>query len=118
MKWRRNHRAVGEAHEQNARKYLERQGLSFVTANFHCRGGEIDLVMRDKDTWVFVEVKYRQSDHFGGSISAVNGQKAAKLVHSVRVYLQQHKMNENVTPCRIDVVAITGDQYEWIQNAI
>ncbi|RCU49873.1 MULTISPECIES: YraN family protein [Corallincola] len=118
MKWLLSHRAIGEAYEQRARAYLERHQLKFVTANFHCRGGEIDLVMREDNTWVFVEVKYRKSGSHGGALAAIDEKKIHRLRHTVQLFLQQKGLDESLTPCRIDVVAITGDQYEWIRNAI
>jgi putative endonuclease len=115
---RNNRRAEGEHYEALARQYLERHGLKFVAANFLCRGGEIDLIMREGAVWVFVEVKYRRTAAFGGALAAVNQRKIARLRHSVLIFLQKNGLDESLTPCRIDVVAITGDQYEWIRNAI
>ena len=58
-------RAKGAGYELQARRYLERAGLTFFAANVTLRGGELDLIMRDGQTWVFVEVRYRRSDAFG-----------------------------------------------------
>lgn len=64
-----NQRATGAGYELLARRYLERAGLTFCAANVALRGGELDLIMRDGQTWVFVEVRYRRNDTFGGARS-------------------------------------------------
>ena len=109
-------RARGQAAEAQARAYLERRGLAWVEGNYHCRGGEIDLVMRDGDTLVFVEVRYRRGDRFGGALASIDRRKQARLLHAAAHYLQRRAVR---APARIDVVALDGDgRIEWIQNAI
>ncbi len=114
-------RQTGILTEQKAKQYLLAQGLSFVEQNVHCRQGEIDLIMKDGDTLVFVEVKYRKSNHFGGAISAVSATKQHKIKHCVAFYLHKVNLNEYNTPCRFDVVALEGDinqpQITWLKNA-
>ena len=110
---------LGQLYEQLAMTYLQRQGLQLVQQNYQCKAGEIDLVMRDSTTLVFVEVKYRASTAFGGAIAAVTAAKQQKLLRASRWYLQQHKLSD--TACRLDVLAIEGQppyQYQWIKNAI
>lgn len=111
----------GSCAESFAIQYLCDQGLSFISKNFHTRKGEIDLIMKDGDIFVFVEVKYRKSDNFGGAISAIPQSKQLKIKHSITFYLHQAGLNEYNTPCRIDVVALVGDitqpQVTWIKNA-
>ena len=72
-------RSCGDQYEAFARRYLEREGLTFVAANVACRTGEIDLIMRDQQTWVFVEVRYRRNANFGGAAESVtrNASKTA-----------------------------------------
>ena len=107
--------------EQLAARFLAKQGLLLQTANFHNRGGEIDLVMTDTDTWVFVEVKYRRSNSFGGAISAISPQKQQKIKQCAAFYLQQAGLNEYNTSCRFDVIALQGDitnpEITWLKNA-
>ena len=74
-----NSKSTGQVTEQLAADYLAKQGLSLQSANFHNRAGEIDLVMTETDTWVFVEVKYRRNNNFGGAISAVQFKNSKKL---------------------------------------
>ncbi|WP_028116216.1 YraN family protein [Ferrimonas senticii] len=108
-------RAKGQAYEQQARRFLERQQLRFIAANCQCRFGELDLVMQDQQHLVFVEVKYRQQQHFGGALAAITASKQRKLRQCAHWYLQQHGSLEQ--PCRFDVIAIEGDNINWIQNA-
>jgi len=114
-------RATGNITEQFAKKYLIQQGLTFVDKNIHCRQGEIDLIMQDGNTLVFVEVKYRKNNHFGGAISAVSVTKQNKIRHCATFYLHKMKLNEYNTPCRFDVMALEGDinqpQINWLKNA-
>lgn len=111
----------GQITEQFAERYLSARGLKLLDKNYHCRQGEIDLIMKDKNTYVFIEVKYRQSNHFGGAIAAVSANKQQKIKHCVTFYLQQSGLNEYNTPCRIDVVALQGDinnpEVTWLANA-
>ncbi len=111
----------GKATEAFAKQYLLQQGLHFIDQNVHCRRGEIDLVMKDGHTFVFVEVKYRKSSAFGGAISAVSPSKQNKIKHCVAFFLHKINLNEYNTPCRFDVIALEGDinqpQVTWLKNA-
>ena len=113
--------ARGRVTEDFAEKYLIDQGLTPVDRNIHCRQGEIDLVMRDDDIIVFVEVKYRKNNNFGGAIEAVSIAKQNKIRHCVAFFFQQANLNEYNTPCRFDVIALEGDinqpQVTWLKNA-
>lgn len=110
---------LGQLYEQLALAYLQQQGLQLLQQNYQCKAGEIDLVMRERDSLVFVEVKYRASTAFGGAVAAVTRAKQQKLLRASRWYLQQHKATDQ--PCRVDVLTIEGQppyQYNWIKNAI
>jgi putative endonuclease len=108
--------------EQFAKEYLQQKGLVFIANNFHCRRGELDLIMRDGDTLVFVEVKYRKDSHFGGAIEAITPSKIKKINQSIVFYLHQAGLNEYNTPCRIDVITLQGNinhpHVNWLKNAI
>lgn len=112
--------AIGAQAEQRARAWLEAEGLVFIAANwrahFHKQAGEIDLVMRDRDTLVFVEVRKRARRDFGGAAASVDGIKQMKLVRAARAYLAA-RVRGPEPPCRFDVVAIEGDRIEWIRDA-
>jgi putative endonuclease len=111
----------GKATEAFAQQYLTQQGLLFIDKNVHCRKGEIDLIMKDGDTLVFVEVKYRKNNDYGGAISAISQSKQQKIKHCVAFFLHKANLNEYNTPCRFDVIALEGDinqpQVTWLKNA-
>ncbi|WP_081180056.1 YraN family protein [Colwellia sp. PAMC 21821] len=112
---------TGKNSEQLAAHYLTQHGLLLQTCNFQNRRGEIDLIMTENDTWVFVEVKYRKNSHFGGAIAAVSIKKQQKIKQCAAFYLQQAGLNEYNTPCRFDVIAMQGDinnpEITWLKNA-
>jgi len=87
-----------------------------VAQNCHGRFGELDLIMRDGQTLVFVEVRYRRSSRFGGAVASVDARKQRKLIATALGYLQQHPHDG---PCRFDVVGISGSAngVEWLKNA-
>lgn len=113
----RSARNCGDQYEAFARRYLENAGLIFVAANVACRAGEIDLIMRDQQTWVFVEVRYRRNAHFGGAAASVTYQKQQRLLRAASFWLVQHNASFDTSPCRFDVLAITGSQIEWLRDA-
>ena len=112
---------IGKQAEDIAKAFLLEQGLTFVTANFHSRQGEIDLVMRDQQAWIFVEVKYRKNMLFGGAILAISAKKQEKIRQCTTFYLQKCGLNEYNTPCRFDAVLIDGNinnpTINWLKNA-
>ena len=112
------HLLTGQYAEEQARTHLERQGLRLLERNYRCRQGEIDLIMRDGEALVFIEVRYRKSAAFGSAIETVTAQKQRRLLATARHYLQANRAS---SPCRFDVVGITGQspgtQIEWIKDA-
>ena len=99
---------VGARFEQSALEHLERAGLKLVQRNFRTRFGELDLIMRDADTLVFVEVRYRRDARFGGGAASVGPDKRAKLVRAAQGFLQSQPRFAS-SPCRFDVVAFDGE---------
>ena len=106
--------------EDIAAEFLQRQGLELLVTNYRNRTGEIDLIMIDDQTLVFVEVKQRRDGQFGRPEESVGMAKQAKLRRTAASYLQRHDRSQS-WPCRFDVVAITGSPHapvcRWIQNA-
>ncbi len=98
------HLQVGQLGETAARKHLKRQGLKFLTANFRTDRGEIDLVMRDGDCLVFVEVKTRSSEQWGRPADAVDGERRRRLTRAGLDYLRLLK-NPRVK-VRFDIVEV------------
>lgn len=107
----------GAQRERQARRLLETAGLRFVAANVRYRSGELDLIMRDRQVWVFVEVRYRRSDRFGGAVASVTHSKRQKLLRAAALWLHSRGQSFDTVDCRFDVVAITGEQVEWLPNA-
>lgn len=113
-------REEGTAAEQRAAEYLENAGLSVLTRNYRSPFGEIDLIMEQAQTVVFVEVRYRARADFGSAAESVDRHKQTRLRATAEHYLQQNRRASN-RPCRFDIVAIAptseGDQIEWLRNA-
>ena len=107
---------VGDNAEQAARNYLERQGLKLIEQNYRCKQGEIDLIMQDGETLVFVEVRYRNSTAFGSPLETVNRSKQRKITIATMHYLQKKGLGESL-PVRFDVVGITPGNTDWIKGA-
>ena len=107
--------AQGHRWEQAALLYLKRRGLTMVEENFRCKGGEIDLIMRDGDTLVFVEVRQRADCTHGGAAASITPAKIRRLVRAAQFYLLRFAVTP---PCRFDVVAFDGEQVEWLQDVI
>jgi putative endonuclease len=107
---------VGAAFETHALVFLQRQRLRLVARNVACRGGEIDLVMRERDdSLVFVEVRARAQRHYGGAAASVDWQKRQRIVRAARHYLAT-RVSE--TPaCRFDVVAFESGRLVWLRDA-
>jgi putative endonuclease len=99
-----------------AAAFLRRRGYRIVERNFRCRAGEIDLIARDGDTLVFVEVRARASARFGAAIENVTVAKQRQVARVARWYLAQCR-EVAPPPCRFDVVGITGDEVEHIRDA-
>jgi len=113
-------RGRGAEVEAAASRHLAAAGLRPVAANAAARVGELDLVMLDGDTLVFVEVRYRGSDRFGGGAASVDARKRRRLVLAARQFLAMHP-RYGQAPCRFDVVAASGDPaapaLTWIRDA-
>jgi len=116
-------RSKGTKYENLALKHLQSKGLNFVERNIHCRAGEVDLLMQDSDTLVFVEVRFRNSANYGSAIESVTPTKQARIINTAKHYL--HKNNLWSHNVRFDIVAIqpvTGRLFkrhkiDWIKAA-
>jgi len=109
-------RKKGDQAEQTAERHLQRQGLKTLCRNYHCKAGEIDIVMQQGEVIVFVEVRYRRQSRHGSAAESVTRNKQQKLLRAASHYLTRHALHHR--PCRFDVVAINGDQgIDWIADA-
>lgn len=106
--------ASGAEAEDRAAEHLQRQGLKLLARNWRCRQGEIDLIMRDGATLVFVEVRSRNSPAFGGAGASITPAKQAKLIRAAQHYLLQ---NPSSVACRFDAVLIDGNTMQWLRDA-
>lgn len=106
--------------EEYALQYLRQQGLDLVARNWSCPQGELDLVMCHAKTLVFVEVRYRRHQSWGGPLASVDSHKQRRLIQAACAFLQAHTGWRDA-PCRFDVVALTGNpvnyNLDWISNA-
>ncbi|MGM0783413.1 YraN family protein [Halomonas faecis] len=111
-------RARGSQVEQWAAEWLVARGLVLVARNQHAKGGELDLVMRDGDTLIFVEVRHRTDSRHGHPLETITAAKQRRLIKAARFYLTRNRLS---CPCRFDALAVTGKppelDFEWIQGA-
>ena len=105
----------GEA-EQDAQNYLEEHGLVLVQKNYRCRRGELDLIMRDGDELVFVEVKYRRSDSHGSAAEFFDAHKRRKVEAAIASYMHEHQLNPALVAHRLDFIAIDNQRIDWIKS--
>ncbi len=113
--------ARGRALEALARQHLEQQGLRFLSQNFRCPGGELDLVMQDRDELVFVEVRGRRNSRYGSAAESIDHAKRRRLMRAAERFLQRNP-SLAIGPCRFDVVTLTGGvggqlELDWIRDA-
>ncbi len=108
--------AAGAAAETAAARFLAGRGLSLVCANYRCRRGEIDLVLREGETTVFVEVRLRTHPGFGGAAESIDARKRSRIIAAARHYLA----GKPESPCRFDVVLLDRldpPRIKWIRDA-
>jgi putative endonuclease len=105
----------GQAAENAALFYLEQQGLRLVERNFSTRLGEIDLIMWQQQTLVFIEVRQLSNPHFGGAVASISLAKQDKLWNTAQIYLQRFAA---LPACRFDLLAINGLEMAWLKNFI
>lgn len=110
---------VGQHAELLACEYLQRHTLKLITKNYHCRRGEIDLIMQDKNTLVFIEVRYRKNNRFGSALESVDHKKQTKIIITAEHYLLHN--TQVFSGYRFDVIAIspTHKNHEiiWVKDA-
>lgn len=112
--------AIGANFEQATESYLRGHGLETLCRNYRCRRGEIDLVMRDRDFIVFVEVRYRANAEFGDPLETITASKQRRIIAAATHYLAGEPRYKH-SPCRFDAVGVTGTgssiEYDWIRDA-
>ena len=113
-------KAAGDAAEARALQWLQAQGLTLVARNYRvargpsARGGEVDLILRERDgTLVFVEVRTRADARHGGAAASVGASKRRRIVLAARHFLMRLP---SLPPCRFDVLAIDGGELQWLKG--
>lgn len=117
---RRRARSTGFAAEKFACSYLVDQGLKLLMRNYRCKNGEIDLIMQEDDTIIFIEVRFRANTTYGSGSETVTKQKQYRIIKTALFYLKQKQLLEK-NSCRFDVVSVTQHDLqptlEWIKDA-
>ena len=111
-----NTRAKGAEYEARAAELLECRGYEILERNFRGARGEIDLIARQENCLVFIEVKYRKTDRFGDAAAAVDPRKQQRLSKMAAFYCLSRRVPQE-TPCRFDVIAVTGEKLTHYENA-
>lgn len=107
----------GQAAESQAEDWSRQRGWTILARNFRVKGGELDLVCLDGDTLVFVEVRQRRSDRYGGARASITPAKQRKLITAAQLFLQHHREHAS-RPARFDVITLGGqDDLNWIKSA-
>ena len=115
-----NTHTKGKLAEDIAYQYLKQQGLTLLAKNYRSTRGEIDLIMRDEEVTVFVEVRSRKNNRHMHTVETIDSGKRAHIIGASQEYLQNHNRS-NKDICRFDIVLLTGEpdsaDIEWIKNA-
>lgn len=114
---RTNQRAKGAIFEQKARQFLENQGLKFIAQNATFKCGELDLIMQENTTLIFIEVRQRQNAQFGTALESINLNKQKKWLNAANQWLALRNQSLDTADCRFDVVVFEGNNEPlWIKN--
>lgn len=114
------HLVQGNEAEALAATFLQANGLTLLERNFRCKHGEIDLIMLQGNTLVFIEVRFRSNLQYGGAAMSITSSKQDKLRRTAEFYLQSHTKLYSNAFCRFDAILLQSlniDAIEWIQNA-
>ncbi|MCR5546303.1 MAG: YraN family protein [Lachnospiraceae bacterium] len=111
-----DNRKTGTKYEELAANKLKEEGYEILEMNYRCRIGEVDIIAKDKEYLVFVEVKYRKTSKAGMPQEAVNYKKQKKISATAAYYLMSHHYRDDVS-VRFDVVSVLSNEVEIIKNA-
>src|SRR5260370_14216834 len=115
MHMSRNRVVLGNYGEAQAAAFLQSKRIRVVDRHFHTRWGELDLVCRDGETWVFVEVKARSRFWIPSALEAITLKKQRKLLITALIYMKKHRLEDQ--PLRFDIITIEAICLQWIPNA-
>ena len=120
MNSKKNNLITGKQAEDKAFLFLKQNGLKPLDRNYRAPVGEIDLIMKDDDIIVFIEVRARTSNHMVSALETIDKHKCSRIIQTSQHYLQKHATNKR-SICRFDVVLFSGPlesaKVEWIKNA-
>ena len=114
-----NSNIIGSQQEKKALNFLKSKGLKLIKQNFNTKYGEIDIIMRDHNQIIFIEVKYRKSSLYGEASEMVTYSKQKKIINTSTCFLKKYNLYDKI-PIRFDVISINNNPtspIEWIQNA-
>lgn len=111
--------ATGKYAETRAIEFLQGHDLTIICKNYRIDGGEIDIIAREGDYWVFCEVKYRENEAFAAIFDQIRPQQCQRIRHTARYYLLNERVDEHTAAIRFDVIAVTGQPttIEWLKDA-
>lgn len=111
--------ATGKHAEAHAIEFLQRQNLTIICKNYRIDGGEIDIIAREGEYWVFCEVKYRENETFASVLEQIRPQQCQRIRRTARYYLLNESIDEHTAAIRFDVISITGQPTttEWLKDA-
>lgn len=115
-------KSLGDDYEDRAVTLLQNEGLQLLERNFRGKTGEIDIIARDRDHLVFLEVRARSNRHFASAAGSVNRRKQQRILRTAQLFLQRRPQLANM-PCRFDVIAFeppqsgTRPEIRWIRGA-
>lgn len=109
---------IGREAEERALRFLEQAGLVLLERNFRCRSGEIDLIMQDGASVIFVEVRMRRQSRFGGAAESISARKLGRIRSAAGLWL---RITQRSNPVRLDVVTLDGEYCDtariaWIRG--
>jgi len=110
----KTNRDVGFEKEKEVVKYLENLKYKILTTNFRTSFGEIDIIAKQNETVIFIEVKYRKSSHVGTPQEAVTSKKQQRIINSALVYIKQNNIKKDI---RFDIASVNDDKIEIISSA-
>jgi len=113
---RHTSKQIGDTAEEKAVTYLLKAGLKIIERNYRAKTGEIDIIAKDKDAVVFVEVKFRRNSSFGQPYESVTYQKQQKIIRTAQYFLQKNRKHSNKS-CRFDIISILDNEITWLKNA-
>lgn len=116
MLFKKNTKAIGDSAEELACNFLKKNKIKILERNFRVHTGEIDIIAREKDTIIFIEVKFRKNSNFGHPFESVTPTKQQKIIQTAQFFLQKHQTLSNYN-CRFDVISIENSDINWIKNA-